>query len=220
MARWGRQERVLEAPGGAGAGGSRAAGPRSHLYGLPTHPRSQQGRGQRGGESRGMPHPFLGAHRGLSQGQGDVLGTHKVLAVLNPLAQLLGTAGAVAAPRAAALMPFWGAGASTSHGDAQRGTRWTLGTRRSGELELAAAQGGPGGYLGCPGMLRRSWMKSGSSPGGEMAPAGAGGRLRSVPWLFNHKAVTCRRGDSDQLPPAAPPNPQGTRPAPWALRVL
>lgn len=37
-----------------------------------------------------------------------------------------------------------------------------------------------------------------------MAPAGAGGRLRSVPWLFNHKAVTCRRGDSDQLPPAAP----------------
>lgn len=96
----------------------------------------------------------------LEQRQRDGLGTHRVLTVLNPPDLLRGAVSAVEAFRAAALMPFEGAGAFVSHGDAQRGLKRPLGTCPSGELELAAAQGGSGGYVGCLGMLRSQMSES------------------------------------------------------------
>lgn len=41
----------------------------------------------------------------------------------------------------------------------------------------------------------------------EMVTAGAGTCLCLASWLFKHTVVTCRRGDKDQIPPAAPKFP-------------
>lgn len=49
-----------------------------------------------------------------------------------------------------------------------------------------------------------------------MVTAGLGTRLRLASQLFKHTAVTYRRGDRDQIPPAAPKIPRGTCPAPFA----
>lgn len=97
-----------------------------------------------------------------------------------------------------------------SHEDVQRGTKQPLRTCPKGEPKLAAAQGGSGGYLGCPGMLRRSPVMMGCSPQGWM-------RWSLLMWecvsVWHHSSSNALRcptgeGDRDQTPPAAPKMPR------------
>lgn len=150
----------------------------------------------------GIPHPFLlGARQKLAslrRGWSNVPGTNKVLAVLNLPVWLLVTA---RVPRVTSLMPLGGAAASGSHGGVQRGTKPPLRIHPDGKPKLAAAQGGSGGSLGCLGMLKRSPVMVAALPKAEMVTADAGTSSLGI------SVVTYRRGDRDQIPPAAPRAP-------------
>lgn len=155
-----------------------------------------------------IPHPlFLGAKQQLASlqpGWRDVLGTDKAFAVLNPAAfhcqgPLCHLSDAFR--RGCSISEPWG----SSEGD-----KVTLEDSSQRGAQAGSSTGRVRGIFGLPGHAEEE-----SGDGGlfsprldEMVTAGAGTCLCLASQVFKHTAVTYRRGDRDQIPPAAPKIPR------------